>query len=121
MEADYRNNKSRRSFGRTDKVICKLYVSKGAERWTEVYASNISAGGTKFISRNINLEIGDIIFVRIDVLSGFSEFVFKTKAKISRKENAETYAVEFLDMSKTNQIMLDEIIHANNNRFSDKI
>jgi len=121
MENDYKNNKSRRSFGRTDKVICKLYVSKGAERWTEVYAVNISAGGTKFISRNIELQEKDIIFVRIDVLSGFSEFVFKTKAKISRKEGNETYAVEFLDMSKTNQIMLDEIIHANNKKFSENL
>lgn len=119
MEADYRNNKSRRSFGRTDKVMCKLYVSKGAERWTEVYAVNISAGGTKFISRNIILEEGDIIFIRVDVLSGLSEFVFKTKARIRRKENAETYAVEFLDMNKSNQIMLDEIINANNRRFSE--
>lgn len=119
MENNYKTNKSRRSFGRTDKVICKLYVSKGAEKWTEVYAVNISAGGTKFISRNIVLEEGDIIFVRVDVLSGLSEFVFKTKAKISRKEGMETYAVEFLDMSKTNQIMLDEIVHANNKRFSD--
>lgn len=118
MDSDYRNNKSRRSFGRTDKVICKLYVSKGAEKWTEVYAVNISAGGTKFISRNIELQENDVIFVRIDVLSGFSEFVFKTKAKISRKEGTETYAVEFLDMSKTNQIMLDEIIHANNKKFT---
>ncbi len=118
MESDYKTNKSRRSFGRTDKVICKLYVSKGAEKWTEVYAANISAGGTKFISRNIMLEENDVIFVRIDVLSGFSEFVFKTKAKISRKEGNETYAVEFLDMSKTNQIMLDEIIHANNKKFT---
>jgi len=116
---DYKSNKSRRSFGRTDKVICKLYISKGAEKWTEVYAVNISAGGTKFISRNIVLEESDIIFVRVDVLSGFSEFVFKTKAKISRKEGNETYAVEFLEMSKTNQIMLDEIIHANNKKFED--
>ena len=121
MENDYRDNKSRRSFGRTDKVLCKLYVSKGAEKWTEVYAVNISAGGTKFISRNIILEENDVIFVRIDVLSGFSEFVFKTKAKISRKEGSETYAVQFLDLSKTNQIMLDEIIHANNKKFSDEI
>ncbi len=118
MESNYKTNKSRRSFGRTDKVICKLYVSKGAEKWTEVYAVNISAGGTKFISRNIMLEENDVIFVRIDVLSGFSEFVFKTKAKIGRKEGNETYAVEFLDMSKTNQIMLDEIIHANNKKFT---
>ena len=40
MENDYKNNKSRRSFGRTDRAICKLYVSKGAEKWTEVYAVN---------------------------------------------------------------------------------
>ena len=118
---DYKNNKSRRSFGRTDKVLCKLYVSKGAEKWTEVYAVNISAGGTKFISRNIELQENDIIFVRVDVLSGFSEFVFKTKARISRKEGNETYAVEFLDMSKTNQIMLDEIVHANNKKFSENM
>lgn len=119
MDNNYKENKSRRSFGRTDKTLCKLYVSKGAEKWTEVYAVNISAGGTKFISRNIVLEENDVIFVRIDVLSGFSEFVFKTKAKISRKENSETYAVQFLDMSKTNQIMLDEIINANNKKFTE--
>ena len=39
---DYKNNKSRRAFGRTEKVICKLYISKGAEKWTEVYPVNIS-------------------------------------------------------------------------------
>ena len=121
MENDYKNNKSRRSFGRTDKVICKLYVSKGAEKWTEVYAVNISAGGTKFISRNIMLEEGDTIFVRVDLLSGLSEFVFKTKAKIKRKEGQETYAVEFIEMSKANQIMLDEIINANNKKFAENI
>lgn len=115
---DYKSNKSRRTFGRTEKAICKLYVSKGAEKWTEVYPVNISAGGTKFSSRNIILEENDEIFIRIDVLSGLSEFVFKTRAKISRKENGETYAVEFTEMSKTNQIMLDEVINANDKRFS---
>lgn len=115
---DYKNNKTRRVFGRTEKVICKLYISKGAEKWTEVYPVNISAGGTKFISRNVVLDVGDEIFIRIDLLSGLSEFVFKTRAKIGRKENDETYAVEFVEMSKTNQIMLDEIINSNDKRFS---
>jgi len=119
MDNSYKENKSRRAFGRTDKAVCKLYVSKGAEKWTEVYAVNISAGGTKFISRLVELNEGDEIFVRIDLLSGMSEFVFKTRAKISRKENAETYAVEFLDLSKANQVMLDEIVHANNRKFSN--
>jgi len=118
MDNSYKENKSRRAFGRTDKAVCKLYVSKGAEKWTEVYAVNISAGGTKFISRLVQLNEGDEIFVRIDLLSGMSEFVFKTRAKISRKENDETYAVQFLDLSRANEVMLDEIVNANNRKFS---
>ena len=117
MDNSYKENKSRRMYGRTDKAICKLYVSKGAEKWTEVYAVNISAGGTKFISRLVQLNEGEEIFVRIDLLSGLSEFVFKTRAKIARKENEETYAVQFLDLSKTNEVMIDEIVRANNKRF----
>ena len=37
---------------------------------------------------------------------------------IKTEDNDETYAVEFVEMSKTNQIMLDEIINSNDKRFS---
>ena len=64
------------------------------------------------------------IFIKIDVMSGFSEFVFKTKVKVIRKEekeNKDVFAMEFLDLSKINQIMLDEILTSENIRYAHLI
>jgi len=46
-----------------------------------------------------------------------SEFTFKTKATIKRIEGENVYAVAFTDLTKVNQIMLDEILTANNRSF----
>lgn len=110
--------KKRRHYRRTQLSICKLFVSKNETRWIEAKLEDISAGGAKFHVENLELN-QDEIFLRIAVLSGLSEFTFKTKASIIRREGNNVYAVKFLDFSPMNQIMLDEIINANNRRFEE--
>ena len=58
MENDYRNNKSRRSFGRTDKVMCKLYISKGAEKLL------ISQPAVTQSIKTLEGELGGTLFIR---------------------------------------------------------
>ena len=108
----------RRHFRRTQLSICRLYVSKNGTRWIEAKLEDISAGGAKFYVENMVLENEDI-FLKVTVMSGLSEFTFKTKAKIKRKDGNNMYAVKFVEFSELNQIMLDEIINANNRRFEN--
>lgn len=110
--------KKRRHFRRTQLSICKLHVSKNGTRWIEAKLEDISAGGAKFYLENFDLD-NPQIFLRITVLSGLSEFTFKTKATLRRREGMNIYAVKFVEFSELNQIMLDEIINANNRRFDE--
>ena len=108
----------RRHFRRTQLSICKLYVSRNETRWIEAKLEDISAGGAKFYLDNFELN-EDEIFIKINVMSGLTEFTFKTKAKIIRKDGDNSYAVMFVELSSLNQVMLDEIINANNRRFDN--
>ena len=110
--------KKRRHYRRTQLSICKLYVSRNETRWIEAKLEDISAGGAKFYLENLELT-EDEIFIKINVMSGLTEFTFKTKARIIRKEGNNSYAVMFVELSSLNQVMLDEIINANNRRFDN--
>jgi c-di-GMP-binding flagellar brake protein YcgR len=112
------DKKKRRHFRRTQLSICKLYVSKNGTRWISAKLEDISAGGAKFYIENMVLQQTEI-YLKITVLSGLSEFTFKTKAKIIRKEGNNIYAVKFVEFSDLNRVMLDEIINANNRRFEN--
>lgn len=110
--------KKRRHYRRTQLSICKLQVSDNGIRWQKAEIEDLSAGGVKFYLENADFQNSEI-FLKIEVLSGLSEFTFKTKAVIVRKDGTNTYAVKFIDFNKLNQIMLDEIINANNRRFDN--
>jgi len=110
--------KKRRHYRRTQLSICKLYVSRNETRWIEAKLEDISAGGAKFYLENLELTEEEI-FIKINVMSGLTEFTFKTKARIIRKEGNNSYAVMFVELSSLNQVMLDEIINANNRRFDN--
>ena len=73
--------KKRRHYRRTQLSICKLYVSRNETRWVEAKLEDISAGGTKFYLDKLELNEEEI-FIKINVMSGLTEFTFKTKAKI---------------------------------------
>jgi c-di-GMP-binding flagellar brake protein YcgR len=77
--------KKRRHYRRTQLAICKLYVSRNETRWMEAKLEDISAGGAKFYLENLELSEEEI-FIKINVMSGLTEFTFKTKARIIRKE-----------------------------------
>lgn len=108
----------RRHFRRTQLSICKLYISKDGTRWIEAKLEDISAGGAKFYVENVDLAQNEI-FLKVTVMSGLSEFTFKTKAVIRRRDSKNLYAVKFVEFSEMNKIMLDEIINANNRRFEN--
>ena len=110
--------KKRRHYRRTQLSICKLHVSNNGTRWILAKLEDISAGGAKFYLENANLEQEEV-FLKVTVMSGLTEFSFKTKAKIIRKDGNSTYAVKFIEFNQLNQIMLDEIINANNRRFDN--
>lgn len=112
------DKKKRRHFRRTQLSICRLYISKNGTRWVEAKLDDISAGGAKFHVENFNLD-EEKIYLKINVLSGLSEFTFKTEARIIRKDGNNIYAVKFVEFSELNQVMLDEIINANNRRFEN--
>jgi len=112
---NFKDDKRRRHFFRTQKSVCKFYVSTNDVRWYEAELYDISASGAKFLCSKVELE--HECFIKINILSGMSEFTFKTKATIKRIEGENVYAVAFTDLTKVNQIMLDEILTANNRSF----
>lgn len=112
------DKKKRRHFRRTQLSICRLYVSKNGTRWVEAKLEDISAGGARFHIENFALS-EEKVYLKINVLSGLSEFTFKTEAKIIRKEGNSIYAVKFVQFNEINQVILDEIINANNRRFEN--
>jgi len=112
---NFKDDKRRRHFYRSQKTICNFYVSNNETRWYEVDLHDMSASGAKFFCSKIKLE--KECFVKINILSGMSEFTFKTKAEIKRVEGENIYAVAFLDLSKSTQVMIDEILNANNRNF----
>jgi len=114
---NFKDDKRRRHFYRAQGVICKIYVSNNETRWYEVDLHDISASGAKFFCSSIKLE--NEFFVKINMLSGMSEFTFKTKAEVRRVEGENVYAVAFKDINKSTQVMIDEIINANNRGFDD--
>ena len=110
--------KKRRHFRRTQLAICKLYVSANNVKWSEAKLEDLSAGGAKFYIENLGENVSEV-YLKIDVVSGLTEFTFKTKASVVRKDGNNIYAVQFIEFNKLNQIMLDEIINANNRRFEN--
>ena len=113
---NFKDDKRRRHFYRSQKSLCKFWVSINETRWYEADLYDMSASGAKFFCSKIKLE--KECFVKINILSGLSEFTFKTKAEIKRVEGDNIYAVAFTDLSKSTQVMLDEILNANNQIFN---
>ena len=114
---NFKDDKRRRHFSRTQKSICKFFISVNETRWYEAELYDISASGAKFFCSKLKLE--KECFVKIDILSGMSEFTFKTKAEIKRVEGDNIYAVAFTELNKTSEIMLDEILNSNNKFFTE--
>lgn len=110
--------KKRRHYRRTQLSICRLQVSANGAKWRKADLEDLSAGGVKFHLDGAQFESSEI-YLKIDVMSGLSEFTFKTKATIVRRDGANIYAVKFVEFSKLNQVMLDEIINASNRRFDN--
>ena len=112
---NFKDDKRRRHFYRSQKAICTFYVSTNETRWYEAELHDLSASGAKFFCSKIKLE--KECFVKINMLSGMSEFTFKTKAEIKRIEGENIYAVAFMDLNNTSKVMLDELLNANNKIF----
>ena len=112
---NFKEDKRRRHFNRSQKSICKFYVSSNETRWYEADLHDLSASGAKFFCSKLKLE--KECFVKINVLSGMSEFTFKTKAEVKRIDGENIYAVAFVEMNKTTQVMLDEILNASNRNY----
>ena len=120
----FEEDKKRRKYKRIESSICKAYISQNQTTWREVEIGDVSAGGIRIIVEKGRIKEDKDIFIKIDVMSGFSEFSFKTKVKIVRKEgkeNKDIYALEFIDLSKINQIMLDEILTSENMKYAHLI
>lgn len=108
----FRDDKKRRNYSRSSNLICKLFVSKKGNRWSEVEIKNISASGAKFFADNIEFDNGEEIYIKMEIINVLSEFNFKTLAKVVRKDENNIYAVKFINLEKTSQIIIDEIIQS---------
>lgn len=104
-------DKKRRAYKRSEYLTGKVHVSKDERRWHEVKVNNISAGGANLIiAENIGIEDKEEFYIKIEVISTISRFDFKAKAKIIRKEENNVYAIKFIDLSQSDQVMLSELI-----------
>lgn len=100
----------KRKYKRWANPLCKALVSENGRIWAHCDVSDLSAGGLKF-SGGKCFAIGQNIFFRLVIYSGYSEFTIALSAQIVHGREMQ-YGVKFLDITKDQRIQLDEIVNA---------
>lgn len=100
----------RREYKRWYSPLCKALVSEDRTIWVQCDVSDISAGGLRFNGGKC-FAIGQNIFFKLTIYSSCSEFTMSLKAQVMHSKEL-SHGVKFLDISKHQQIQLDEIITA---------
>ena len=116
----------RRSYKRSTRFQIEVEVSPEGEKWEAAQAADLSSSGLQLQSKQVFQE-NDIICLRLKIQSYFSNFHLETKGKIRRvqaqvraqtqpqvlaqKPNMFAYGVEFIGLSQTDMIRIDECVH----------
>jgi len=113
-----------REYVRTDNwsVVAKIHKDKDAdtEEWTEVKVPDLAAGGLLFLT-DLTFEKGDELWfdLEIDPMTPgiYGKIRMKAKGEIRGdrgiRDEKHAYSVEFLEISETDKIRLDELILLN--------
>lgn len=115
-----------REYVRTDSwsVTAKIGDEKDAIRWTEVKVPNVAAGGLLFLSEN-DYEPGKMLWfdLLIDPMTpGIAgKIPMKVKGEVGgfrgKRDDLNSYSVEFVEISKSDRIRLDELIRMTNFKY----
>jgi len=100
----------KRKYKRWSNPFCKALVSENGMLWAHCDVADISAGGLKFNGGKC-FAMGQLLYFRLVIYSGYSEFSIALSAQIVHGKEMH-YGVKFLDITKHQQIELDEIITA---------
>ena len=114
--ADFTYNS--RTYVRTGNWQITAQSSNDNEEWTDVKVPNISASGLLFLS-NQAFNNGDIVWFKlvIDPLLVTPSITCKitasgvVKSVRGEQDGMQLYAVQFKEISQSDQIQLDELVH----------
>ncbi|MCL2253446.1 MAG: PilZ domain-containing protein [Lachnospiraceae bacterium] len=107
---------TKRDYVRTNNFSVNAKISEDGKVWQKVKVPNIAAGGLLFLTDNVyepghelwfNLEIDTKITIVVPI-----SVKLKGVIKVDRglEEQLHMYAVIFTDISKSDQIRLDELV-----------
>ena len=115
-----------REYVRTDhwSVIAKISRDENAEKWIDVQIPNLAAGGLLFLT-DLVFENGDELWfdLLIDpMMPGIAgKIPMRAKGVVrgdrGMKDGLHAYSVEFLVISNSNRIRLDELVRMTNYKF----
>ena len=115
-----------REYVRTDcwAVIAKTSREENRGNWLDVRVPNIAAGGLLFLS-DLVYEAGESLWfdLQIDPLTPgvLGTIQMKTKGEVKGdrgiREGLHAYSVEFIEISKSDRIRLDELIRITNVKY----
>jgi len=98
----------RRKYKRWYNPLCNAQISEDGRIWATCEIKDISAGGLRFNGGKCFVN-GQNIFFRFSIYSTCSEFSMNLKAQVVHSKEL-IYGVKFLDITRNQQIQLDEII-----------
>jgi len=107
----YSDRFDRRTYQRSSIYSTARYSADGAA-WSEFDIVDLSTGGLRLYV-DADYEVGARLFFHITVYGLSSEFEFRAEGVIRRKDQTDkyyVYGVKFRNLSKDDQIRIDEII-----------
>jgi hypothetical protein len=117
-------NQTRRGYARTSSWNISAKISADKHIWSEIDVPDIAAGGLLFLTDASHNE-GELFYFDLEINPKLLEVhgVVKIKAKgqiksnrgVQNKKNA--YSVEFTEISRGDQIRLDELVRLSTAKF----
>jgi hypothetical protein len=117
-------NQTRRGYTRTSSWEVSAKISADKHKWTEAEVLDIAAGGLLFLadsSHNVGEQFYFDLEINPKLLEVHGAVKIKVKGQIKsdrgvqKKKNA--YSVEFTEISRSDQIRLDELVRLSTAKF----
>ena len=116
-----------REYVRTDhwSVIARISREEDSEQWIEVKVPNMAAGGLLFLT-DLDFSCGDELWFDMSIdplMPGLAgKIPMKVKGAVrgdrGHRDGMHAYSVEFLVISKSDRIRLDELVRMTNIKYT---